>query len=184
VAISTAASIFAFVIGGGIPLWDRRLSAETNVEDTLRLLLSVLIGVIVTAGVEFAFVRLRTGDEALLLIARRLSAVEKLLNGYAENRAPDANCTQAVLRLQMLGTSLLRRTLGGAARSSAYSATMAGVAVLVGRVIDLAAALTHLSFEPSPTDQSRFRTLASIIASIRNDLISPQGSWPGPDPYR
>ena len=55
---------------------------------------------------------------------------------------------------------------------------MGAVAVLVSRLIDLAAALSQLSFKPSASDQLRFRNLASTIASIRNDLISRR--IPGP----
>ena len=46
---------FALVISIAVTIWDRHVSAETNVEDTLRLLLVALIAVVVTAGVELAF---------------------------------------------------------------------------------------------------------------------------------
>jgi len=36
----------------GVPLWDRHVSAERNVEDTLWLCLASAIGVVVTLGVE------------------------------------------------------------------------------------------------------------------------------------
>src|SRR5262249_11950345 len=62
----TAAVIFAIMISIGIPLWDRHLPAEINVEDTLWLCWGSFIGVAVTAGVEFAFARLRPGDEIVL----------------------------------------------------------------------------------------------------------------------
>ena len=54
-------------------------------EDTLWLILAVLIAVVVTAGVELAFVRRLPGDEVVLLITARLSAVEKLLTCYAQD---------------------------------------------------------------------------------------------------
>ena len=40
----TAAVIFAIMISLGVPLWDRVLPSETNVEDTLWLCLAVVIG--------------------------------------------------------------------------------------------------------------------------------------------
>src|SRR5580700_3063521 len=66
-AISTitnygAASTFAIMIAVGVPIWDRHVSAETNVEDTLWLCLASSIGVGITAAVELAFVRQRPGD--------------------------------------------------------------------------------------------------------------------------
>ncbi len=67
-AISTiknfaASSIFAITICIGVPLWDRHLSAETNVEDTLWLCLVSAIGVVVTVGVEILFSRIKLGED-------------------------------------------------------------------------------------------------------------------------
>ena len=58
-AITTygAASTFALVIAVGIPIWERHVSAETNVEDTLWLTLAVSTGVVVTAVIELAVAR-------------------------------------------------------------------------------------------------------------------------------
>src|SRR5277367_3130511 len=50
-----AASTFALVIAVGIPIWERHVSAETNVEDTLWLTLAVSVGALVTAAIELAF---------------------------------------------------------------------------------------------------------------------------------
>jgi multidrug resistance protein MdtO len=87
--ISGAATIFAIMIAVGVPLWDRHVSAETNVEDTLRVLLAASIGVVVTAAVELAFVRMRPGDDVVLPIAERSAAVESLLGCYAADRPVD-----------------------------------------------------------------------------------------------
>lgn len=71
----TAAVVLAVMVAFGVPFWDRHVSAETNVEDTLWLCLSVLIGVVITAGAELAFARLQSGDEVVFPIAERLAAV-------------------------------------------------------------------------------------------------------------
>ena len=75
-----AAVAFVNTTALGIPLWDRHVSAETNLEDMLWLCLATLIAVVVTGAVELAFVRQRQGDEILLPMTERLSAVEDLLN--------------------------------------------------------------------------------------------------------
>ena len=177
-AISTitnygAASTFAIMIATGVSIWDRHVSAETSVEDTLWLCLAASIGVVSTAAVELAFVRQRPGDEIVLPLTERLSAVEGVLSCYAEGRAPDAATEQKIVRLAMLGTSLLRRILR---RSDVllpeYSAAVGSIAVLIGRLVDLAATLKPLSFGVSATDQTRFRGLASSLASIRQDLMN------------
>src|SRR5262245_4594355 len=164
----TAAVIFAIMISIGIPLWDRHLPAEINVEDTLWLCWGSFLGVAITAGVELAFSRLRPGDEIVLPITERLSAVEDLLTCYAEGRTVEPAVEQKVIRFEMLGTSILRRMLRRSDHSQHYCARMGAVAVLVSRLIDLAAALTQFSFKPSASNQLRFRNLASTIANIRN----------------
>lgn len=168
----TAAVAFINLTALAIPLWDRHVPAEINVEDTLWLCLAVLVAVVVTGAVELAFVQQRPGDEVVLPISDRLSAVAKLLTCYAEGRAVDRGVEQKVIRFGTLGTSLLRRTLRRAGYSSEYSVEMGGVAALVGRLVDLAATLTQLNFVLSASDQRRFGNLAFTVTSIRNDLTS------------
>ena len=166
-----AALIFATMMAVGLPLWDRYMPAETSVEDTLWLCLATLIGVGITALVELLFVRLPPGDEIVLPIAARLAAVENLLTSYAENQTIDSGVEQEVIRLQTLGTSLLRVTLRRSDYSPQYSVEMGGVAALVGRLVDLAATLTQLSSKFSARDRKRLQDLASTVAGIRDDLM-------------
>jgi multidrug resistance protein MdtO len=165
-----AAVAFVNTISISIPLWDRHVPAEANVEDTLWLILAVLIAVAVTAGVEFAFVRRPPGEEVVLLITERLSAVETLLACYAQAGATDPSTEHKIIQLEMLGTSLLRRTLRRSDYSPRCSTDMAALAALVGRLVDLAATLTQLGVLHSASNQSRFRRLASAVASIGNSL--------------
>ena len=176
-AISTltnylAAVAFVNAVAAGIPLWDRHVSAETNVEDTLWLCLAVLIAVVVTGAVELAVVRRRPGDEILSPMTERLGAVEDLLNCYADGCAPDLATQQKIERLSMVGTSMLRRILRRSNVPPQYSVAIGGVAVLIGRLVDVAATLTPLNFGFSVSDRTRFRVLASSLASIRQDLMN------------
>jgi multidrug resistance protein MdtO len=168
-----AAVTFVNTNAFGIPLWDQHVSAETKVEDMLWLCLGVLIAIVITGAVELVFVRRRPGDEVLLSLTERLSAVEGVLSCYADGRAPDPATEQRIARLAMLGTSLLRRILR---RSDVLlpqnSAAASGVAVRIGRLVDLAATLSPLSFEYSADDRRRFGNLASTLARIRNDLMN------------
>jgi multidrug resistance protein MdtO len=168
----TAAVVLAVMVAVGVPFWDRHVSAETNVEDTLWLCLAVLIGIVMTAAVELVFVRLRSGDEVLVPIAERLAAVGNLLTRYAEGRTVDSAMEREIIRLDAQGTSLLRRALRRSDYSPQYSVEIGGVAALVGRLVGLGATLTQLSFQLSATDQRRFRNLAETLAIIRSDLTS------------
>jgi len=167
-----AAAIFAFTIALGVPLWDRHVSAETNVENTLRVVLAALIGVVVTAAIELAFVRMKPGDDVVVPIVEQLAAVESLLACYIEGRPVDRATEQKITRLGVLGTSTLRRALRRSDYSPHYRAQMSGVVALVGRLVDVAATLTQFRFEPSGTDQKRLRKLAATVTSIRSDLMN------------
>lgn len=165
-----AASIIAIIISVGVPLWDRHVSAEANVEDTLRLLLAVSVGVGVTVAVELAFVHLKPGDYIARPIADRLSAVESLMACFAEAGCADQQIAKKVVSLTMVGTSLVRRILLRSNYSSEYSEQISGVIALVGRLVDMAATLSELRFEPTPADRDRLRNLAAAIANIRTAL--------------
>ena len=162
---------FALVISIAVTIWDRHVSAETNVEDTLWLFLVALIAVVVTSGVELAFRRMRPGDDIVVPVADRLAAIHSVLICYSEGRPVDQATEEKVIRLGMLGTSTLRRALRRSDYSPQYRAQMSGVVALVGRLVDITTALTQLSFEPSSIDQEHLRNLAAAVASIRSDLM-------------
>lgn len=166
----SASVAFAVMICIGVPLLDRHVSAETNVEDTLRLCLSASIGVLITLLVELAF-RWRPQDEVLLAISERLTSVESLLTCYGETRPADAPTEQRIVRFAMLGTSRLRRILRRSEYSQQYRERMGAVIALVGRLIDLAANATQLQFQFDDQDRKQIRTLTAKIARIRSDLL-------------
>jgi multidrug resistance protein MdtO len=167
-----AGAAFAIMIAIGVPLWDRLVPAETNLDDTLWLSLGILLGSAVTAAVELVFAQRRPGDEVVTQIAERLSAIGNLLSCFAEGCAVDTATAQSTFRLAMLGTSLLRRILRRSDYSLEYCIGMAGVAALVGRLVDLAATMMQLRLEPSAADRNRFRSLATTLGRIRNDLVN------------
>jgi multidrug resistance protein MdtO len=173
-AISTfenfgASSTFAIMICVGVPLWDRHVSAETNVEDTLWLCLASAIGVVVTVGVEILFSRIKPGEDIVTGVADRLAAVENLLVCFANNCAVDRPTQANVARLAMVGTSMLRRILQRSAYAPNYAEQMGAVIALAGTLVDLAANLrspTHLSGD----DRERVRLLAENVGSVRSVL--------------
>ena len=167
-----AASTFAIMIAVAVPIWDRHVSAETNVEDTLWLTLAISIGAVISVAVELAFARVNPGDDIVLPIAERLSAVESLLACYAEGCPPDNASKNKVIRFGMLGTSSLRRLLRRSDYSAQYRVQMSGVVALVGRLVDITATLTELSFEPTESDEKQLRALGATIAIIRTDLMN------------
>ena len=167
-----AALAFALMISVGVTIWDRQAPGEANVEDTLYLFLVALIAVFVASAIELAFRRTRTGDDIILPVAERLATVGSVLTSYSEGRPLDRGTEEKVIRFGMLGTSTLRRALRRSDYSPQYRAQMSGVVALVARLVDIATALTQLSFESSGIDQEHLRNLAAAVASIRSDLMS------------
>ena len=106
-----AAWMFAFLIGVTVPLWDRYVSGGANVESTLWVALSSAAGILVTLAVEFLASRGKPGDDVLLAVAGRLTAVEEMLSQLAEKSAVDTATEKKLVRLAMRGTSLPRRLL-------------------------------------------------------------------------
>jgi len=166
-----ASAGFALVISVAVTIWDRQAPGELNVEDTLYLSLVVLIAVLVTSAVELAFNRMRPGDDIVLPVADRLAAIHSVLRSYSEGRPVDQATEEKIVRLGMLGTSALRSALRRSDYSSQYRSQMSGVVELVGRLVDIASALTQLGFEPSSFDLDHLEKLASTVARIRSDLI-------------
>ena len=172
ITVYSAVTIFAIMIAVVVPLWDRHVPAETNVEDTLWVVYGSLIGCAITALVELAFAQLRPRDQLVGSIADRLASVEELLAFYLEGRPVDAATENKITRFAMLGTSRLRRILRRSSYSRNYRERMGAVIALVGRLVDIAANVTHLSLHVSADDRQRIRDLAASIASIRSDLLS------------
>src|ERR1700694_5191636 len=161
VTFSGAATPFAIMVSVGVPLWDRHVPAEANVEDTLWVVLAASIGVVVTAVVELAYGRVKPGDDVVLPIAERLAAVQAVLACYVEDRPLDGATERTITRLGMLGTSELRKVLRRSDYSREYNAQMSAVGALVDRLVGITATLTQPGLGPSRTDRKRVRDLAA-----------------------
>jgi multidrug resistance protein MdtO len=166
-----ASSTFAIMICVGVPLWDRHLSAETNVEDTLWLCLASAIGVVVTVAVEELFSRIKPGEDIVAGVAERLAAVQNLLACFAENRPVDRLIQANVVRLAMVGTSMLRRTLRRSAYALHYTEQMGAVIALTGTLVDLAANLTLPSHLPED-GREQIRLTAENVGRVRSSLLA------------
>jgi multidrug resistance protein MdtO len=172
-----AAVTFVIMIAVGVPLLDRHVSAETNVEDTLRLLLASSLGAIVPAVLEWVFARFRPGDETVRAMTDRLTAVERVLQAYADD-GPTATAVKTIVGFSLRGTSTLRRVLRRSGYSPQYRARMSGVVALVARLVDITANFAQLGFKLAEADRSELRSLALAVAAIRTDLTN--GRTPAP----
>jgi multidrug resistance protein MdtO len=173
-AMSTFVSAvnIGYLIAMTTPLWDRHISGELRVEGTLWAVFALTIGSTVAVIVELLFDAIRPGDDLLRSIGDRLASVKAVLGCYGTGKPVDQATAKKITQLAMLGTSRLR----GALRSSNYPQDrreqMGGVVALVGRLVDIAAALMSVGIPAGGDDRQRIRDLAESIGSIRIDLLN------------
>jgi multidrug resistance protein MdtO len=174
----TAAVRFGWLIVITIPLWDMRISAEAKLEGMLWAVGAVTLASLVAIAVELVFAGLRRGDELVSPLEERLAAVEDLLGCYSKGESANKETEERITRLAMLGTSSLRRILQRSGYAPQYMEQMGAVVVLIGRLVDVAANLTHLVIYNSEEDQRRIRDLTQSVSGIRADLF--KGRIPHP----
>ena len=173
-----AAVRFGWLIVITIPLWDLRIPAEAKLEGLLWAVGAITLASLVAVAVELVFAGLRRGDELVSPLEERLAAVEDLLSCYSKGESANKETEERITRLAMLGTSSLRRILQRSGYAPHYMEQMGAVVVLIGRLVDVAANLTHLMIYNSDEDQRRIRDLAQSVSGIRSDLF--KGSIPHP----
>jgi multidrug resistance protein MdtO len=178
-AVSTFVSAvdIGYLIVMTVSLWDEHISGEQRLEATLWAVFALAIGNLIAVVVELLFEATRPGNDLLRSIADRLTAVETALASYGTGGPVDQTTANKIKRLAMLGTSRLRRTLRTANCPRDYSEQMGAVVALVGRLVDIAASLTHIGVRADSDDRQRAQALARSIGSIRADLLS--GKAPG-----
>ena len=167
----SASVIFSAIIAVGIPLWDRYVPAERNVEDTLRLVLITMLGVAATLAVELAFVHRKPGDQIVQPIVERLETVGRFLERVAEGGPIDKKTASNLAQASMVGTSRLRRILARSNYSPHFIEQMGALAALTGQIVDSVANWTP-SATLSDDDRKRMRRLVENLTTICADLLA------------
>jgi multidrug resistance protein MdtO len=167
----TAAVQFGFLLAITIPLWDAHISLENKVENTLWAAWTMGLGCVITAGVELMFSELQPVDDLRRSIAERLESVEEVLRSCAGNGMVEEKAADRATRLALLGASRLRRLLKRSGPSQSYAEKMGATVALVGRLVDLAAALRPLDVHVSEGERAAVRALADNVARIREDIV-------------
>lgn len=167
-----AAARFGYVVMIAVPVWDKVMTDSEKVDATLWAVAAILLASVVTAVVEFVFATLKPGDSLVDAISERLETIEALLRARMTGM-PDPALEQNIDRYAMLGTSRMRRDLERSGYSPRYAEDMGAVVAFVGRLMDIAANLTHFSSRPVPPEgRARLETLIENVAGIRSDLLN------------
>jgi multidrug resistance protein MdtO len=168
----TAAARFGWVIAITIPLWDLHILAEPKLEGMLWAVGALSLASVVGVAVELVFAELKPGDDLTRFLAERLVAVKDLLDCYSGESQADEQTEKQITHLAMLGTSRLRRILQRSSYAPGYAEQMGAVVGLIGRLVDIAANMTHLTLTVSDEDKERIRGLTENIAGIRKALLT------------
>ena len=164
------AAAFAIPVGITLPLWDRSLPSQVQVEGTLWPVLIIAIGAGVTIGIEALYRIFDRSDPLISSVDDLLLTVQQLVESIASLHAPPKSIVARVLQYQMIGTGRLRVTLQRQGVDPTRRAPRAALISLVGRLIGLAADLLRTPLPPGDADAIRLRALSERLGAIRTEL--------------
>ncbi len=166
------ATTLAFVIpiGVALPVWDRTLPSELQVEGTLWPIVIIALGAVVTVGVEALYRIFDRSDPLITFADDLLLAVQQVAENSAAHHAPSEAVLDRVLQYRMIGTGRLRMMLQRQGLDPTRRAQRAALISLAGRLIGLALDLAHTPPHPNEDDAIRLRALAGRLGVIRKEL--------------
>jgi multidrug resistance protein MdtO len=165
-----AAVAFAVPIAIALPVWDRSLPSEVQVEGTLWPVLIIAIGVGVTVGTEALYRIFDRSDPLITSVDDMLLAVQQMAESVASLHAPPEPILARVHQYQMIGTGRLRMTLQRQGLDPTRRAQRSALISLTGGLIALAADLALTTSRPSDDDVIRLRALSERLGAIRAEL--------------
>lgn len=166
----TAAARFGYLLIITIPLWDKRITAEEKVIQTLWAVGAISYASVVTVLIEYVYARLQQVDTLTSALIERLRCTASMLRSWSGDSRTITN-DQQVTRLAILGTSRMRQDLLRSGYSPEVNQQIGAVVALVGRLVDLAANLQDSSSERLRVDQASMDILAARIETLADDLL-------------
>jgi len=162
VVVATATSVIWYLPG----------PAELNVELTLWQILATAIGALITFLVEVVFRYFEPGNPLTDGITDRLRCIEELLDSYGRDPSIAANTDRSITQYAMTGTSILRQQVARSHIGMLERSKMSAVISLVGRGIDVSAALIAGYQQSEQVSRERAETLKVRIANLRQNVQS------------
>jgi multidrug resistance protein MdtO len=180
-----AASAFTIPIAVALPLWDRPLSSEAQVEGTLWFVLIVAVGAGVTVATEAIYRIFDRSDPLITSIDDMLLAVQRAVDSIASIHPPSKPVCDRILQYQMIGTGRLRTMLLRQGVNPTARAQRTALIAMADRLIGLAANLIRTTAQPDQDDAIRLRELSASVGVIRAQLrdfhvVSAKSTLEGP----
>jgi multidrug resistance protein MdtO len=165
-----AAAAFAIPVGITLPLWDRSLPSQLQVEGTLWPVLVIAAGAGVTVGAEALYRIFDRSDPLITSIDNMLLVVQQAAENIGRLRVLPKPLLDRVLQYHMAGTGRLRVTLQRQGLDPTLRAQRSALISLTGRLIALVADLEYTPSCPSDDDAIRLRNLSDTLGAIRAEL--------------
>src|ERR1700758_2760191 len=161
---------FAIILVLALPIWQTPTTAEHRVELTLWQAFACCLGTLVTIAVEAVFHSLYPGNRLLQGLDDRLSAVQGLMDAYAEEAPVSEDVANRLANYTVVGVSGLRRILARSRHEPLDRDRLAAVIALTGRLVDLGASSAKSPVTAPECARDRLRRFAAQIAGLRKSL--------------
>ena len=165
-----AALAFVIPIGVALPVWDRYVPSEVQVEGTLWPIVIIAVGTGATVATEALYRIFDRSDPLITFVDDLLLAVQQVAESISAHRAPAKSVLARVHKYEMIGTGRLRVTLQRQGLDPTRRAQRAALISLAGRLIGLAADLERTFPQPGDDDAIRLHALSSRLGAIRAEL--------------
>jgi len=165
-----AALAFAIPIGVALPVWDRSVPSEMQVEGTLWPVLIIAVGAGVTVATEALYRIFDRSDPLIKSVDNLLLAVQQVTESIASQHDPPKPVLARVHQYRTIGTGRLRTMLQRQGLDPTHRAQRSALISLAGRLIALAADLEGTPLHPGDDDAVRLRALSERLGAIRTEL--------------
>jgi multidrug resistance protein MdtO len=165
-----AAAAFAVPIAVALPVWDRALPSQVQVEGTLWPVLVVAVGAGITVATEAVYRIFDSSDPLITSVDEILLAVQQVTESIVSLHPLPKTIFDRILQYQMTGTGRLRTMLQRQGADPTRRAQRTALIAIADRLIGLAANLIHTSCQPSAEDAIRLRALSKRLGTIRTEL--------------
>ena len=167
----TVAVRFGYLLVITIPLWDRIIPSHEKVAQTLWAILSLTTANVITLAVELVWAHLYHSVNVTASIVDRLQCTASVLRSWSSGIIDKAR-EQQLERLAILGTSRMRQDLLRSDYSPEITQELGAVVSLTGRLVDIAANLTHFSRQASKEESQHLSRLAERIDTLVEALLN------------
>lgn len=169
----TAAARFGYLLVITIPVWDRPITPEQKVVQTLWAVWAISFATGITALIELIYHRLRPTDSITSALVERLQDVSQLLRCWS-TFSDRSQSERKVMHLAIVGTSRMRQDLLRSEYSLEQTEQFGALIALVGRIVDLADNLRFFSAAMTDADARRIDALASSVETLAEGVLNRQ----------